>query len=113
LKRHYALGDQQLPYLIGKQAAMKHDHWLLLSSLYQQDSKAKSLSLPRYSHGIDIDEVAQLWLFVGEEFKANFSHIPSDMWSNGFTSNMFLALSAYNKIEDDKQLKAKRVGDNP
>lgn len=113
LKRHYALGDEQSPYLVEQQDAKAHAHWPLLAPLYQQDNKAKILSLPRYSHGIDIDETALLWLFVGDKFKPNFSHIPSDMWSNGFTSNAFLSISAYNKIEDDKQLKTKRVGERP
>lgn len=115
LKRHYALGDVQSPYLVDKQTAQAHDHWPLLAPLYlqekQQDHQAKQLSLPRYSHGVDIDEVAKLWLFIDDKFKANFSHIPAELWSNGFTSAQFLALSAYNKIEDDKQLKAKREGD--
>ncbi|WP_249185322.1 DUF4056 domain-containing protein [Moritella sp. 5] len=111
LKRHYALGDVQSPYLVDKKAAQAHAHWPLLAPLYQQDNEAKQLSLPRYSQGIDIDEVAKLWLFIDDKFKANFSHIPADMWSNGFTNEFFLALSAYNQIEDDKQLKAKRLSD--
>jgi len=112
LKRHYTLGDEQSPYLVDKQTAKSHAHWPLLAPIYAQEHQAKPLSLPRYSHGIDIDEKAQLWLFVGDEFKANFSHIPSQMWSNGFTSDVFSTLSEYNQIEDDKQLKAKRLGDN-
>lgn len=110
LKRHYALGDQQVPYLVGKQAAKDHAHWPLLAALFDQENQAKTLSLPRYSHEIDIDTVAQLWLFIGDEFKASFNHIPPELWSNGFTSDVFSALSEYNQVEDNKQLEARRLG---
>lgn len=108
LKRHYAFGDHQLPYLVDKEIAQQHAHWPLLAALYQRKNEPKPLSLPRYSHNVDIDDVAQLWLFIDDEFKSSFNHIPTDIWQNGFTSNTFITLSAYNKIEDDKQLKAWR-----
>jgi len=111
LKRHYAMGDVQSPYLVDKQTAQAHAHWPLLAPLYEDEHSAKQLSLSRYSHGVDIGEVAKLWLFIDDRFKANFSHIPVELWADGFTSEQFLALSAYNQIEDDKQLKAKREGD--
>lgn len=111
LKRHYALGDKQSPYLVGKESAQQHTHWPELAEIYQQSAEPKQLSLPRYSHNVDIDEIAQLWLFIDDEFTPNFSHIPKAIWQNGFTTSAFSALSSYNEIEDKKQLEAKRLSD--
>lgn len=111
LKRHYELGDRQVPDLVPLQLISQH-----LGDKYPEANKtaeqpqAKSLSLARRVHGIDIDSVAQQWLFVDEEFVDSFTHIPKALWKNGFTSQDFNRLSSYNRIQDESQLKAKNTG---
>ncbi len=110
LKRHYELGDRQKPDLVPPLLIAQYlaDKDLAANKMAEQPL-AKTLSLARVVHGIDIDSVAQQWLFVDEEFVESFSHIPTELWKNGFTSKDFNRLSDYNRIQDEHQLKAKNA----
>lgn len=106
LKRHYELGDRQKPDLVPPHLAGND----LTVNKTAEQPLAKTLSLARRVHGVDIDSVAQQWLFVDDEFAESFAHIPKVLWKNGFTSQDFNRLSAYNRIQDEIQLKVKNAG---
>ncbi len=105
LKRHYELGDKQSPYLVPKAMAQTNANWQQIAPLYQQPHQAHALGLSNRVHGINIDSVAQQKLFVGDKFKSSFTHIPSELWQNGFTQADFHQMSLYNQIQDDIELK--------
>ncbi|QFU24715.1 DUF4056 domain-containing protein [Shewanella eurypsychrophilus] len=110
LLRHYELGDEQAPYLIGKELIEQSSHGELLSALPNMSDSPKSLSLPSIIHDIEIDKVAQQWLFVGDKHKASFKHVPEALWINGFTSESFKEIAKYDAQIDRAELDAHQRG---
>lgn len=106
LKRHYRLGKEQHPYLVPEQLAQQDANWPLLEPLFAKTASPMPLSLPAIVHGIDMGGVAQQWLEVAPKYQASFSHIPSHLWQNGFSNRKFLAISAYNQLQDELELQA-------
>lgn len=112
LLRHYDLGDEQAPYIVGKALIERSAKRKLLSEISVIEETPKSLSLPAVIHGIDIDKFAQQWLFVGDKYKASFSHIPEALWINGFTSQAFSEIAQYDSQVDRVELEAHQQGAN-
>ena len=105
LKRHYLLGDQQSPYLVPQHLAEQHPLWDQVESLYQGDPQAHHLSLLSTLHGIDIEAISELVLYIDEKYQGSFSHIPEYLWRDGVRHKNFRALSYYNQQQDIVELK--------
>ncbi len=110
LLRHYDLGDKQTPYLVRKEQLEQSTKREQLLDLLEVNAAAKPLSLPSVIHGVEIDNVAKQWLFVGDKFKSSFSHIPEKLWVNGFTSESFKEIAQYDAQIDRAELDAHQRG---
>ncbi len=112
LKRHYELGDKQSPYLVDKALAQSHGKWSELQQIFDSSPQAHHLSLSNISHGIDIDAIAQQKLIVSEKFKDSFTHIPVELWQDGFTQADFYQISRYNQAQDEIELRQHQKRDD-
>ncbi|WP_076412305.1 DUF4056 domain-containing protein [Shewanella sp. UCD-KL12] len=112
LLRHYDLGDDQAPYLVDTDLIEQSTQREQLSGLLAMSEPAKPLSLPSVIHGVEIDKVAQQWLFVAGKYQASFSHIPEALWINGFTSESFKEIAEYDAQVDRMELDAHQRGAN-
>ncbi|MEH6453198.1 MAG: DUF4056 domain-containing protein [Psychromonas sp.] len=105
LKRHYLLGDKQSPYLVPEHLAEQHALWKQVKPLYQNPAKAHHLSLSSTLHGIDIEDISELVLHIGEKYQESFEHIPQPLWHDGLGHKNFRAVSEYNQQQDILELK--------
>ncbi|MDO6620573.1 DUF4056 domain-containing protein [Shewanella sp. 6_MG-2023] len=112
LKRHYLLGDKQSPYLVSKEQAQASDQWDKVAAVYDAPALPQHLSLAVELFGINFDEVAVQHISVDKKFAGSFSHVPEELWLDGFTHLQFVEIAKYDEREDYKLLK-QHLAENP
>ncbi len=106
LKRHYGMGDRQLPYLVPESMASGHPAWSKVASLYRKPNPPHTLHLPDTLFGLALDDLGELVLEVSDDYAPSFADIPASLWQDGFTHRDFSAIASYAEQADAKQLEA-------
>ena len=106
LKRNYALGTTQHPFLVSaQQAGLLSKRWAEVKSLYEKPVTPLELTLPDSLYGFELDQIAQVRLYVDKQYQASFQHIPEYLWKdNPIIPVNFSVIAGYDKVEDDKAL---------
>ncbi len=105
LKRHYALGDQQKPYLLTTTLLGKHNPELDNLTRFI----ATDLSLPSFAESFKLDDIAQLVLEISPRYAHSFNHIPKPIWSKRIVHTQFPLIAQYDEIQDRAELKQLKV----
>ncbi|MGF1833542.1 DUF4056 domain-containing protein [Photobacterium sanguinicancri] len=121
LKRHYTMGDHQIPHVIGfdnglesgldkglvNETAIGSDTVLLASSelspLVTQTSPTP-LSLPSEVEGVKLDDVARLVLEVDDGYAETFSHVPPALWEQRIEHIHFQKIADFAQQQDEQDL---------
>ncbi|MBY6017703.1 DUF4056 domain-containing protein [Halomonas denitrificans] len=106
LKRHYQMGDRQLPYLVPESMASGHEAWPRVAALYRKPNTPHTLHLRATHQGLELDSLGELVMKVSDDYAESFSDIPAELWQNGFTHREFGAIASYAAQADAKQLEA-------
>ncbi|MGF1683852.1 DUF4056 domain-containing protein [Photobacterium minamisatsumaniensis] len=102
LKRHYGLGDQQVPYLL-PQVLVGDDQ---NSDMFKLATSAPTvLSLPAMVEGLELDKIALLVLEIAPDYTSTFSHIPEAIWSDRIDHTQFPIIAEYAEQQDRIDLK--------
>ena len=106
LKRHYNLGSTQTPNLVLASEVKQHSRWHEVKDLYKEPTIPLIMSLPDSLYGFDLDQMAELQLHIDEKYYPSFTHIPGSLWKDQPVVPVNFALvAAYDKAEDDKELR--------
>ncbi|WP_231569086.1 DUF4056 domain-containing protein [Photobacterium gaetbulicola] len=106
LKRHYELGDTQIPYLLTPD--LLGDQFKHLAPLAR--TSATAISLPAHAESIELDHIATLVLEIMPRYAATFSHIPEQLWSERIVHTEFPMIARYAKQQDSKDIEALGAG---
>ncbi|MBY5921751.1 DUF4056 domain-containing protein [Ferrimonas balearica] len=106
LKRHYGLGDRQLPYLVPESMAADHSAWPKVAALYRKPNTPHSLHLTDTLFGLALDDLGELVMEVSDGYAASFADIPESLWRDGFTHREFSEIASYAAQADAIQLEA-------
>ncbi|MBY5992564.1 DUF4056 domain-containing protein [Ferrimonas balearica] len=104
LKRHYAMGDRQLPYLVPESLAADSADWDRVAHLYAQPNSPHTLQVKATLFGLELDEIGELVMEVDARYAPTFAHVPEALWQDGFTHREFGVIASYAAQEDAKQL---------
>lgn len=112
LKRHYNLGSTQTPNLVSVSEVEKHGRWGEVKDLFKEPAIPLLLSVPDDLYGFNLDQMAELQLYVDEKYYPAFSHIPESLWKeHPIVPANFALIAAYDKAEDDNILRQMEKGD--
>ncbi len=101
LKRNYNLSDHQYSLTLNSKEVAS-----LPSELQKKfvDQKPISIALTDEMYGIKFSDLATFTLYVNEEYRASFAHIPEALWINGIDSKDFQTIALYDRKEFDPRL---------
>ncbi|MBY6186424.1 DUF4056 domain-containing protein [Marinobacter hydrocarbonoclasticus] len=106
LKRHYVMGDRQLPHLVPESLAAEHPAWKKVSHLYKAPNTPHTLHLADTLFGLELEELGELVMKVSDRYAPSFADVPAELWQEGFTHRDFGAIASYAAQADAKQLEA-------
>ena len=111
LKRHYNLGSTQTPNLVLASEAKQHDRWNEVKGIFKEPAIPLLLSVPDKLYDFDLDQMAELRLYIDEKYHHTFAHIPESLWKDQpIVPVNFALIAAYDKAEDDKMLLQMKEG---
>ncbi|GAA4898803.1 DUF4056 domain-containing protein [Ferrimonas pelagia] len=104
IKRHYQLGDQQVPYLVPEALARASGQWSRLESLFPAENAPHPLALRQQMYGFELDELATLEMRVADKYRDSFGTFPVELWKQGFSHREFHQIALWAEKEDARQL---------
>lgn len=123
LKRHYTMGDHQVPHVLGTKGGDKDvvAGDMLKNMVADADTNGNSeeqqnrhallahieptaLSLASEVEGIQLDDIARLVLEVDEDYADTFSHVPPALWKYRIEHTHFQQIADYAQQLDEQDL---------